>query len=266
MREQILEALRAEQGRRLTRQSLWDRLTAGRATDDYWQAEQELVDADQIERRRGRNGGIYLLDDVPQGVGENAEQQAVVEEAAARERERDHYQDALGCIVDNWSREFGFSAVFGSVAAHQGRRQTGGKWTRPDLIVCTISDWLFWPAPQGEVRTIEVKLFSAVDVTAVYETVAHRAQAHYAYLMIVNFPQQLDKDQESDFERVLAAAGRHGVGVITARTTNDYSTWEYELDPTRSDADPQVINAFLLDQFRPAERRADFERAVKRRA
>jgi hypothetical protein len=70
--------------------------------------------------------------------------------------------------------------------------------------------------PEGEVRTIEVKRFEALDVLAVYEAVSHKSRAHYSYLLIVNYPRALSDDQKANMEGVLAVAGRHGIGVITA--------------------------------------------------
>ena len=83
---------------------------------------------------------------------------------------------------------------------------------------------------------------------AVYEALSHKSRAHYSYLLVVNFPDTLNNDQKAEFDAVLAVAGNHGIGVITSLDENNWSTWNFELDATRSNADHQAINQMLLDQ------------------
>jgi hypothetical protein len=160
----------------------------------------------------------------------------------------------LATILAHWTEQPGFTHVFGSITAAQGRRVTGGRWSRPDLVLCTVSDWIFSSRPEGEVRTVEVKRYGSLDVLAVYEAVSHKSRAHYSYILVVNFPDQLNPDQEADFDAVLSAAGKHGIGVITAKDSKDWSTWKFELDPGRSDTDHQAVNQLLLDQVSPQVR------------
>ena len=63
MDQRIVELLSAEKGR-LARAQLRQHLELPNSepTGEYWESEQRLVDAQKIERRRGRNGGIYLLE------------------------------------------------------------------------------------------------------------------------------------------------------------------------------------------------------------
>ena len=174
MREEIVAALRDAHDNRLTRADLWNTLPGlnGRPNDAYYDAEQALVDEGRIERRRGRRGGIYLLPPAPDGA-ELAPNVPLVDNEIQAEREIGHYQPALNQILQNWTEQPGFTHVFGSVTGMQGRRATGGRWSRPDIVLCTISDWLFSSRPEGDVRTIEVKRFEATDVVAVYEAVSH---------------------------------------------------------------------------------------------
>jgi len=265
MEADIIRALE-EAGGRLPRQQLWGLLPERQPTEEYWAAEQALVDARRIERRRGRMGGIYLLpaaaepaaDEVPAAPDVQDEQP---EELEVR-REQEFYEPAMAAILGNWTEQPGFTRVFGAITAGQGRRATGGAWTRPDITICTVSDWLFSSRPEGDVRTIEVKRYEALNVIGVYEAVSHKSRAHYAYLLVVNFPENLTEDQKADFDNVLSVAGRHGVGVITATDAGDWSTWSFELDPLRSDADHQAVNQFLLDQVPPAVRDA-FRAAIR---
>ena len=262
MEDLIVKALQ-NAGGRLPRHQLWTLLPNKRyqPTDEYWEAEQALVDARRVERRRGRNGGIYLLPPSPTTVEGGAKvAQAIAEDEFTREAA--HYEPALKTLLSHWTEQPGFTHAFGAITAGQGRRQTGGRWSRPDLVLCTVSDWIFSSRPEGEVRTFEVKRFEALDVLAVYEAVSHKSRAHYSYVLVVNFPEELNQDQESDFDNLLSVAGKQGIGVITARDSADWNTWAIELDPGRSDADHQAVNQLLLDQV-PPEIRDPFRAAIR---
>jgi len=261
MDEKILELLKSN-GAHLTRTELWTALGLSESvpTEEYWSTEQSLVDQKKIERRRGRKGGIYLIEG---STADTLIDKGTAAEIVAEEnREASHYQLVLDAILGNWNEQPGFKSVFGAVTAAQGRRRTGGRWSRPDIIICTVSDWLFSSRPEGDVRTFEVKRFLALDPLAVYEALSHKARAHYSYLFVVDFPKSLDEVQRADFDNILAVAARHGVGVITAIDSADWKTWEFELDARRSDADSQAINQTLLDQVPPAVRE-NFQKALR---
>jgi hypothetical protein len=263
MDEKIQSALKRASGH-LTRHQLWEVNfnQKKQKVEDYWteygDAEQALVDAGRIERRRGRRGGIYLIDQAC------SDQQSLPKQIAEDVRlEKAAYKPALETILRHWKDEPGFTHVFGEITAGQGRRKTGGRWTRPDIVICTVSDWVFSSRPEGDVRTIEVKRFEALDVLAVYEALSHKNQAHYAYLLIVNFPKDLNEYQQELYDRVYALANQHGIGIITAEDTSDWDTWGFELDAMRSNADHQSIHNLVMDQL-SREVRADFRDAIRK--
>ena len=255
MRDQIINLLK-QHANHLTRVELWNKLSLpdGDPTDEYWETEQKLVDEKRIERRRGRNGGIYLADE--SALKPPSDANTAGEIVAEEIREAAHYEPVLKAILSNWAKQPGLKSVFGAITAAQGRRRTGGRWSRPDIIICTVSEWLFSSRPDGDVRTFEIKRFESLDALAVYEALSHKARAHYSYLFVADFPHDLDESQKADFDNVLAVAARHGVGVITATNSSDWSTWEFELDARKSDADSQAINQTLLDQLPPGVRGA----------
>lgn len=256
MKQAIIRTLEGAEGQHLARAILWAKLPNFEEEEwaTYWTAEQSLVDEQRIERRRGRNGGIYLLPPAQSAPRASLDPEFVAEST--------FYPGLLQTMLANWTQQPGYTHVFGAITATSGRRQTGGRWSRPDLVICTVSDWLFSSRPEGDVRTIEVKRYEALDVLGVYEALSHKARAHYAYLLIVDFPAELTSAQESDFEVILSAASKHGIGVITVAKADDWETWAFELDPHRSDADHQAINDLLYDQV-PAAVRDQFRAAIR---
>lgn len=265
MEQRIVDLLLAADGH-LTRAQLWQQLNLpnGEPTDEYWAAEQGLVDTQRIQRRRGRNGGIYYLPPAVADAAPRVEAGPQEGGAAVQDRglEQQYYTPVLREILAHWTEQPGFTHVFAHITAGQGRRQTGGRWSRPDIVICTVSDWHFSSRPEGDIRTIEVKRFEALDVLAVYEAVSHKSRAHYSYLLIVNYPREPNDDQKADMEGVLAVAGKHGIGVITAVDADNWATWEFELDASKSDADNQAIHQMLLDQV-PPEVRDPFRNALR---
>jgi len=268
LKRKIIKELEKKPDNRLTRAKLWEILGVDNPrAEAYWEAEQALVDDGRVERRRGRTGGIYLLPEIEEAeVPQQGDEGIAIDDGPvghpAAEREENHYEALLAEILEHWTEQPGFKAVFGAVTGRQGRRSTGGRWSRPDLILCTVSEWLFSSRPEGDVRTIEVKRFDALDVLSVYEAVSHKSRSHYAYLLVVGFPEQLSQDQEKDWDNILSVAATNGIGIIVAKNSQDWATWEFPVDPTRSNADHVEINQLVLDQV-PKEVRDKFTEAIR---
>ena len=267
LKQHILQLLNQEPEGKLTRTKLCNKLGPDLSNDLYRKAEQALVGDKKIEILRGRKGGICLLSeaDSQKQVGPESST-SDAEEPSGQEKRRTNevqcYEPVLKQIEKHWTTQPGCGAVFGAVTAHQGARVTGGRWTRPDIILCTVSEWLFSSCPEGEVRTIEIKRFESLDILGVYEALSHKSCSHYSYLMIVDFPEELSSERESDFDRIMATAASHGIGVIKVPDHNDFDTWEFLLKPTRSDSDHQEIHNFLLNQF-PPDKRKEFQEKVR---
>lgn len=254
MKNAIVLYLNGQADNRTTRSQLQLHLDLDRLGQaHYAAAEQSLLDDGVIDIRRGREGGIFLSNGVSPTLSDKQVAETVADE---RQRERDHYEKALKVLRTDWALDERFLQVFGCVTAGQGRRRTGGRWTRPDLTTLCISKRIFDAGKQADVRTFEVKLFEALDVAAVFEALSHRARAHYSYLLIVDAPRRSEEADEARLEAVVAEAARHGVGVFTASATCDYKRWERLLDARLSDADPTAIEDFVTNQVPEAVKNA----------
>ncbi|OZC45498.1 hypothetical protein CH286_17455 [Rhodococcus sp. WWJCD1] len=131
--------------------------------------------------------------------------------------------------------------------ANSGSKRTGGRWSRPDATVVRLRKFKYVPGEFLEVSTIEVKPFNAIDVSAVYEAVAHRRAATHAYVA-VHVPAHLSAALRSDIKAVRSVAAAHGVGFIRFADPADHSTWKYVLDAERVEPDPQKLSRFLSEQ------------------
>jgi hypothetical protein len=103
------------------------------------------------------------------------------------------------------------------------------------------------PGSHFELITFEVKAQDQVNVTAVYEALAHRRAATRSYVLL-HVPQSLKAALETIIEETCSEARKHGIGVIIAEQPGDYDTWEEEVEPERREPDPERLNEFLAQQ------------------
>ena len=97
--------------------------------------------------------------------------------------EADLYPDIQATLETFWARERQIEPLAVEITAAQGRKATGGRWTRPDLISVAVRTYRYLPGKYMEVVTFEVKPSDAVTVTAVYEALAHLRSATHAYVI-----------------------------------------------------------------------------------
>jgi hypothetical protein len=133
-------------------------------------------------------------------------------------------------------------------AWEQGRRSTGGRWTRPDVTVATLSTYPYVPGRHFDVITFEIKPSDTIDVTCVYEALAHLRSATKSYALL-HVPERLADSLEEILLEVSAEAKKHGIGVLTFEDPADYETWEERVEPIRRDPEPRKLNDFLAQQF-----------------
>lgn len=158
------------------------------------------------------------------------------------------YEPIVQTLRDRWQKD---PAVFPPAGVHNtansGSKKTGGRWSRPDVTLVRLREFKYVPGKFLEVSTIEVKPFNAIDVSAVYEAVAHRRAATHAHVA-VHVPAHLSNALSDDIEAVRSVAAAHGVGFIRFADPADHSTWQYVLDAERVEPDPQKVSRFLSEQ------------------
>ncbi|WP_438039651.1 hypothetical protein [Sorangium sp. So ce128] len=218
---------------------------------EYWPVRNRLVERGVLERGRGKGGSVYRVLDATAGAPAAA---AGVPEVSVTppqedwEREKSLYAPMAKVIGESWVAAAGFDNHVIQVTAQQGSRYTGGKWSRPDLAVATLSTYPYIPGRHFDVITFEIKTSDGLDVTSVYEALAHLRSATRSYVL-AHVPAERAKQLESHLDEIFAEAKKHGVGVIIAGKPDDYDTWEEVVDPVRADPDPRRLNEFLAKQF-----------------
>lgn len=213
--------------------------------DRYWAVRNSLIDQNLLAVARGRGGLVSRI------VAQQAQPPAAVLPEAppvAPVREEDLYQPVSIVLGGEWAKEKRLERWIVHTTARQGRRDTGGKWSRPDLVVVTQSVYPYVPGRHFDVITFEVKPVDALDVTAVYEALAHLRAATKAYILL-HVPDADAERLEDMLSEICLEAKRHGVGVITFNVPGDFAGWEEMVEPLRQEPDPRRLNDFLATQF-----------------
>jgi hypothetical protein len=209
--------------------------------DLYWPVRDRLVDLGTLKRQRARGGAVGL-------VQVQTAQQSANASLPEAQRERELYAPVASVLRGDWGRDNRLRQQLVEITAAQGRRNTGGTWTRPDIVVAAIRLFQFLPGKFFDLISFEVKPSWSINVTAVYEALAHRRAATQAYVWFHCPAEQLDGENEN-LDRISEEAERHGIGMIVATTPNDYATWDLRVDAARIEPDPEYINEFITLQF-----------------
>ncbi|TBO27594.1 hypothetical protein EYS42_16635 [Aquabacterium lacunae] len=223
----------------LQRQLGWDR-------DRYWNVRNALIDRGSLSVARGRGGLVFrvILPEAPAQAGALEPQPEVPPQI----REDDLYQPISAVLNQEWAREKRLERWIVHTTARQGRRDTGGRWSRPDLVLATQSTYPYVPGRHFDVITFEVKPSDSIDVTAVYEALAHRRAATKAYV-VLHVPDANAERLNDTLTEVYSEAKRHGVGVIIFNQPGEFAGWEEMVEPIRQEPDPRRLNDFLTNQF-----------------
>lgn len=132
----------------------------GWATDHYWTVRDALVDAGLVVRGRGRGGTVrrYIESDdadkvMAVSVAVGAGSARAVEEVI--ENELALYEPMQRVIAGDWAKDHRSDPLAVEVTALQGRRDTGGVWSRPDIVTVEVRTFAYVPGKHLELTTFE---------------------------------------------------------------------------------------------------------------
>jgi hypothetical protein len=218
----------------------------------YWYARDSLLEEGTITRARGRGGAVrrVLLEESAMDGAAN-EATLVGEATLAYVHEAELYPPIKRTLETFWAKERQIEPLAVEITAAQGRRATGGRWTRPDLVSAAIRTYRYLPGKYMEVVTFEVKPCDAIDVTAVYEALAHLRSATHAYVMF-HVPNDREESVKLTVEEACHVGRQHGVGVIVMGDPRHFDTWEEREEAHRFEPDPQRLDEFIAAQLSPA--------------
>ena len=212
----------------------------------YWQVRDRLLEKSILVLGRGKGGSIRRVQSVIPEATVVAPQAAI--SGIEPDKESSLYDPALKVLREKWARDLGLEEFFVQRTAQQGRRDTGGRWTRPDLVAVYVSNYQYVPGRTLEVVTFELKDETHADVTAVYEALAHLRAATRAYV-VVRIPNPDEAVTIELIEDLAGEARRHSVGLIVTSNISDYDTWDFRVEAGRREPDPAALNEFIDAQI-----------------
>ena len=207
----------------------------------YWYIRNLLVQSGLLRTGRGKGGSVQRVVPIAAPI------ETPEPSASARLVETDLYDPIIATLRSHWIPDHQIQDFVIHQTAHQGRRDTGGKWTRPDITLASSNTYTYVPGRPVELRTFEVKTHDGLDVTAVYEALAHRRSAHYAHVL-VHVPDSERVALEPVLERLIGDAQEHGIGFVTIADPRNYETWDIEVDSRRGNPNPADLDAFIRTQ------------------
>jgi len=213
----------------------------------YWDVRKKLLDEQRIGLGRGRGGAVYRV--LEEDISEQESPQLVV--PSQYQDEANLYRPFEVNIRERYIPDLGLERAVLQLTAGQGRRATGGTWTRPDLTLISVDVFNYVPEKSLTIITFELKKPDAFDVPGVLEATAHTRFSNKSYLV-----GYLPDGRETDvYRRVYAECERFGIGLVTFSDPEDYSTYNFEIEPDRTVPDPSVQNEFIETQINEENKR-----------
>lgn len=220
--------------------------------ETYWTIRDRLVDSGLLELGRGRGGSVSLVTQAPSVQASTPASVSTPTSAISPGRipEGELYDPVADVLRRQWARDLRFRSHIVEVTARQGRRDTGGTWTRPDIVIAALRVFPHVPGKFFDLITFELKPLEGIDVTAVFEALSHRRAATQAYVWLhVPAGEASNADLTALLKRIEEEASRHGVGMIVGADPSDYSSWDLRLRAARFEPDPESLNEFIAQQL-----------------
>jgi hypothetical protein len=230
--------------KRLREQLGWD-------PTHYFDVRDRLVERKILSIGRGRGGSAYRVK--PVSVTKTAEQPRPAPAPQYR-REKDLYKPVEEALRDGWSKTLRHHNYLVQITGAQGRKATGGVWTRPDITVVAVDTYAYVPGKFLEVITYEVKAAGNWGVAGVFEAAAHSRFATQTYLLL-HAPGGRESIKGEDLERLQEECARFGIGLGLFQDPSSYDTYDFLVDPERRQPNPAETDRFIEQQLSPANKK-----------
>jgi hypothetical protein len=220
----------------------------------YWPIRDRLIDEGKLRTGKGRGGSVRRilssreLDDLAGSPVEvvNALQMQLRHPSP----EVDLYEPIAEGLKDHWAKVQRFQEFDLEITGLQGSKDTGGKWSRPDITVAAQRSFKYIQQKCFDVITFEVKRIECADVTAVYEALSHRGAATRAYVILFA-PPTLMPMYDHTVQEIAEVAEKQDIGLIVISEISDHNSWDEKVEAVRHEPDPVKLNTFLTQQIGP---------------
>jgi len=203
--------------------------------DDFWKIRNQLIEEGILAKARGKGGSVFRLHSLTK---KNL--------PALKVKESDLYKSFFNYIESTWVKLNDIKHFVSEMTACQGKRKTGGKWTRPDIALVAVNTYAYIPGKTIDLITFELKTHANYGIESVFEAAAHSQFAHKSYLAI-SLPDGIPNTDE--FDRIEKECKRFGIGLLIFDDINDLESTEIRIEADRKSPDPNDTNGFITSQF-----------------
>lgn len=221
--------------------------------DDYWDLRNSLIADGKMEKGRGQGGSVRriltVIEPIPIvsviGAAPTANLREQVQVVVA---EPSLYEPFQKCVQAGYVPDNDLKPWICEITAFQGRRNTGGLWTRPDVTLIAIQTFTYIPGKLFDVTTFEIKPNIETAMEGVYECAAHSAFAHRSYLAFPDSEEYATTNHPL-YDRIADECERFGLGLIVFADVANWDTYTFEVSAKRNNPDPRAINDFIKGQI-----------------
>ena len=221
----------------------------------------QLVDDEKIIKTRGQ-GGRIALNILRAGSRADKEETKAeisqeIEKATDEIKEEHKLYEPFAQSIRRRAKDEGAENTIVEITARQGKRQTGGEWSRPDVCQVSLRKLRYLGQKVVEVTTFEIKTGDC-DVRAVYEALSHSRRAHRSYLAIYLPTATENADVQERMDRIKAECARSGVGLLRFASPGDLSTFVTVVEPRANWVDLSEVDEFISTQIADKDKIRDW--------
>jgi hypothetical protein len=222
--------------------NVWLLAELGWSKDKYWKVRETLLEKGMLERGRGKGGSVRRSVSSVDPIADPA----AVAKAVRNSPEAQLYEPLLAVLSSEWVHEMRIETdqIHFEITARQGKKATGGRWTRPDITAVSVRTFQHLPGKYFDVWTFEVKPIESLDVTAVFEAASHASRATRSYALL-QVPNGSSDDYADVIDRCVREAARLRVGLITFSSPSDWTTWETKVEAPKLETAPEALDEFV---------------------
>ncbi|MFO0560254.1 MAG: hypothetical protein U0269_19715 [Polyangiales bacterium] len=227
--------------------------------DKYWLLLRSLIEQGLVRVGRGRGGKVGRV------IKDSAEESSVAapiipsspsasttdagQANSPTTIESSWYPFVERGLRGDWSKSRGFDEVLVAATHSLGSKKTGGRWTRPDLLVLSKQRFRLPPSVVFESHSFEVKPPGQWTVLGAHEASAHGRYFTRPYLLLGSLI--LEDDLVEDDRRALDACydecARLGVGLVVVYPGFGFDDWDWLLEPQRHTPAPEDVESALAN-------------------
>ena len=208
--------------------------------DRYWSVRDDLVNDGKIALGKGKGGSVFKLII-------KSKKKKKLSKAIPFTQEKSLYKPFFEVISTKFIKDKGIKNFISQITASQGSKSTGGKWTRPDIVVVAVNTYSYLPGKIMDIISFEIKTSKDFDVSGVFETAAHSKYATKSYLCVY-LPEGWN-NEDPEFERIKSECERFGIGLMYFSDPTDYANYEILVEPKRGNPDPHDMDTFISIQI-----------------